>query len=214
MDSAKLLSLTLFGGGLVSLLVWLLMVMDGGRAPGLLRKSVVFFLLPGSLMVVIPLLIPPFAVGPATFFGILAAAVLIEEFLKVSAARSEARPADKFALICLFGIFELMLAKPLGPLIAGGLFGEWSRLGIVGFAAGGLLAMLMHTTTAALYAFRFTARPWLGLLSCFALHLIYNLLILFFLSVTVAVVLAVVLAIILLLACPDPPSTIASQPAG
>lgn len=208
-SSGALLALTLFASGLASLLLWIALMLGNPRQAPILRKSVVFFLLPGALMIVIPIVAPPVLVlpylllGPWTVLGILLLFVLIEEFLKSSAARSESRPYDKFAFAMLFGIFELALAKPLLPLVAGDLMGEWSRWGLAGLAIGAMLAMMMHTVTAALYAFKFPDRPWLGLLTCFAIHAFYNFVVTVFLSVALVVIAAIIFAIFLIVLLPQ-----------
>lgn len=153
-SSGALLAMILFISGLVSLLLWLALMLDNPRLGQILRKSVLIFLLPGALMIVIPIIAPaqlllPFVMmGPWALVGLVLLFVLLEEVLKSCAARSEARPYDKFAFAMLFGIFELAIAKPLSPLIAGDLMGEWSRWGLIGLAIGAMLAMMMHSVTA------------------------------------------------------------------
>ena len=208
-SSGALLALILFISGLVSLLLWLALMLGNPRLGQILRKSVVIFLLPGALMIVIPIIAPaqlilPFLMlGPWTLVALVLLFVLIEEVLKSSAARSESRPYDKFAFAMLFGIFELALAKPLGPLIAGDLMGDWSRWGLVGLAVGAMLAMMMHSVTAALYAFKFPDKPWLGLLTCFAIHAFYNFVVVVFLSVALIAIAAIIFAIFLIVLLPD-----------
>ncbi len=208
-SSGALLALTLFASGLVSLLLWLALMLGNPRLGPILRKSVVIFLLPTALMIIIPIIAPPqlllpiVMMGPIAVVGILLLFVLFEEFLKSTAARSESRPYDKFAFAMLFGIIELALAKPLMPLVAGELMGEWSRWGLVGLTIGGVLAMMMHSVTAALYAFKFPDKPWLGLLSCFAIHAFYNFLVMVLLSVALMVIIAFVFAIFLIVLLPE-----------
>ena len=208
-SSGALLALILFVSGLVSLLLWLALMLDNPRLGQILRKSVLIFLLPGALMIVIPIIAPaqlllPFVMmGPWALVGLVLLFVLFEEVLKSCAARSEARPYDKFAFAMLFGIFELAIAKPLSPLIAGDLMGEWSRWGLIGLAIGAMLAMMMHSVTAALYAFRFADRKWLGLLTCFAIHAFYNFVVIAFLSVTLVVIAAIIFAIFLIALLPE-----------
>ena len=204
MSSGALLSLTLLAAGLALLLGWLALTLDNPRLPILLRKCVVFFILPGSLMVVIPGVVPMSMLGGFPIGALLLASVLAEEFLKVSAARSEHRPLDKFALVMLFGILELLLVKPIGPFFAGAMLGEWSRWGLIGITMGGLLAVLMHSVTAALYAFRFAERPLLGFITCFAIHATYNFVVLIFVNIWVGGVLAIILGTALALLWPEP----------
>jgi hypothetical protein len=203
-SSGALLAFALFASGLVSLLLWLAVMLGNPRLAPILRKAVVFFLLPGALMVVIPIIAPTLLLGVVlsgglwALLGLLLLLVLFEEFLKLAASRSEARPDDKFAFAMLFGIGELMLSKPLGPLLAGEFFGGWSGWGLVGLIFGGMLAMMMHSVTAALYAYKFADRPWLGLLACFALHASYNFLVILFFGVVGGVVAAVIFAMFLI----------------
>lgn len=208
-SSGALLALTLFASGLVSLLIWFALMLGNPRLLPILRKAVVFFLLPGALMIVIPIVAPGLLIRPIILLGgwVIVAffllLILLEEFLKSSASRSEPQPYDKFAFAMLFGIGELMLSKPLTPLIAGSMMGEWSRWGLAGYVAGAMLAMLMHSVTAALYAFRFANSPWLGLFTCFAIHAVYNFLVIAFLNVGVAIVIALVCAALLIALVPD-----------
>lgn len=209
MSSATLLAFALFASGLVSLLLWLALMLGNPRLAPILRKAVVFFLLPGALMVVIPIVAPTLvfpllvAGGALGALALLLLLVLFEEFLKLSASRSEVRPYDKFAFAMLFGIAELMLSKPLSPLLLGEFMGEWSRWGLVGLVIGGILAMMMHSVTAALYAFKFAEQPWLGLLTCFALHAFYNFVVMVFFGVTIVVVAAVIFAVFLIVLFAD-----------
>jgi hypothetical protein len=205
MSSGALIALCLFAAGAAALLVWLLQTIDNPRRAALLRKSMVFFILPGALLVAIQFVAPLPLIVPLHPLLIILLLMLIEEFLKFSAARSEQRPADKFALAMLFGIFELLLSKPIGPLLGGAFYGEWSRWGYVGITLGGLLALLMHSVTAALYAFRFTRRRWVGLIACFALHTTYNMAMLITMgNVWVVAVAAVMLGISLIVLLPNP----------
>jgi hypothetical protein len=165
---------------------------------------VVFFVLPGAWMVVIPLVTPGSTLSGVPVIVFILMLVLVEEFLKMSAARTEHRGFDKFALVMLFGIFELLLAKPVGPFFGGELLGEWSRWGLIGATVGGLLALLMHSVTAAIYAYQFPERPFVAMLTCFAVHAIYNLVVLISsANVWVAGVLAILLGTALALLWPD-----------
>lgn len=204
MNSGLLLALSLFVSGVVALLIWIALMLGNPRLGPILRKAVVFFLLPGAVIVVIPIVAPQLLLWPLMRFGIWAIVglllllVLVEELLKLAASRSEARLHDKFAFAMLFGIAELMLSKPLTPLIAGELMGDWGRWGVAGLTLGALLALLMHSVTAAFYAFQFPRSPWLGLLTCFVLHAVYNFLVMAYLSVTLVVVLAIILGFVLI----------------
>ena len=202
-SSGVFFALLLFGSGLALLIVWLVRTARNPRFLILLRKSVLFFLLPGALMVVLPLLFPLPLMSASTFLAVMAVAVFVEEILKMSAARSERLVHDKFALAMLFGIFELMFAKPLLPLGSEMFIGPWTQWDVVDLALRGMLPVLMHTVTAALYAFQFAERPWLGLAVCFPLHFIYNFLVLVFPNIAMVALLAIVLAIVLAINWPQ-----------
>jgi len=202
-SSGVFFALLLFATGLVLQLVWVVRTLGNPRFGIMLRKSVVFFLLPGALMVVLPFIVPIPIMRPSTFWAVMAVAVFVEELLKMSAARSERLVRDKFALAMLFGIFELMFAKPFLPPGRDAMIGPWTQLDAVDLALRGMLPVLMHTVTAALYAFTFAERPWIGLAVCFPLHFIYNFLVLVFPTIAMVALLAIVLAIILALNWPQ-----------
>lgn len=95
--------------------------------------------------------------------------VLFEEAIKVRAAKIETVGIRAFALVSLFGIFELALFKPLiiWGTKASGAEAFWIQTSL-------LPALAMHVLTAAIYAFHFRDRPLMQFLICAAIHFSFN----------------------------------------
>jgi hypothetical protein len=89
-------------------------------------------------------------------------------------ATTEKEPLDRFWLISLFGIWELMLAKPFAALPTAAYFDEWDRAELLGLSLVASVAVLMHMVTAAIYAFYFRGRLWAALLASWIIHGIFN----------------------------------------
>jgi hypothetical protein len=167
MTAAYLYALVTFGAGLLLLLAWLYLTADNLRSNRLLLKSIVFFVLPG-----IPLaLLPPRALAfPfAAFVG-----TLVEECLKATAAATEKNRTDRFWLVAMFGVWELLLAKPLWGIAHASVIQDWTQLQLAGLTAAGVITVLMHSVTAEIYAFRFGGRIAAALIMSWALHSAFN----------------------------------------
>jgi hypothetical protein len=100
--------------------------------------------------------------------------VLIEEALKAMAAATERRRIDRFFLVALFGIWELMLAKPLWGVNHSAVLEDWTNLQLAGLTAAGIVTVLMHSVTAEIYAFRLTRRLPVALFVCWIFHTALN----------------------------------------
>lgn len=100
----------------------------------------------------------------AAFVCFIILAPLIEEYVKVRAANSLDKSTQIFALISLLGIYELMLSKPFSMLDAA----HWSEALIA------IPAVLMHTLTAAIYAFHFDGNRKDQFMVSAAIHIIFN----------------------------------------
>ena len=154
-----------FLAGLITLLGWLYATADNPRSGAMLRKSFLLF--------VIPIVISPF---PEFFKFPLGIWVWVacEEGLKVIGWTQEEKPTDKFWLISLFGIWELIAFKPVWGIAVAQSGESWDRLDIIGLAYATALPVLMHTVTAAIYAFTFQQRLWAAFIGSLAVHISFN----------------------------------------
>lgn len=103
------------------------------------------------------------------WFGVEAILIvpIIEELVKSHAARSQSIAVHSFALVCLFGIFELMISKPVTVS---------APLGWPAFieALDTLPALTMHILTAAIYSFFLTANRVSQIAICAIIHAAFN----------------------------------------
>jgi hypothetical protein len=169
---AKAIAFITFLFGLLALLGWLFLTSADATAVHLLRRSLWYF-------VVVPLLLslPLGLIGvigghmDLTASALLSLALLVafEEALKLWASRSETSGIRIFALVSLFGIFELMLVKPLILNIPAG---DIERLL---YPASAVPAVFLHVLTAAIYAFHWRNSPGVQLIVCAAMHFAFNL---------------------------------------
>ena len=153
--------------GGVSLLGWLYMTMNLPGATKLLLRSL--------WLIVVPMLafqLIPDRVGTILF--LTSGAMLLEELVKLNAARREQRALMRFWLVTLFGIWELILSKPIMSLGDRHSMASLERADLLLIASVSLTPVIMHATTAAVYAFRQTNRPWLQLIVCWGIHTAYN----------------------------------------
>lgn len=96
--------------------------------------------------------------------------VFFEEAFKLWAARKEKSGIRAFALVSLFGIFELIFIKPflMINVQAVGLEIIWLQLFL-------LPAVFMHFLTAAIYAYFLREKPFIQFSVCAAIHAAFNL---------------------------------------
>lgn len=153
--------------GMILLLAWLYMTTDNPRSTPMLLKSILLFVLPCvGLAVISPSLVHfPLSLWIGT---------LVEELLKLVAARSEKNQVDRFFLVTLFGIWELTWAKPVWGLSHAVLLVDSTNLQLAGLSAAGLIAVLMHAATAEIYAFRFQGRILLALATSWLIHTAFD----------------------------------------
>ena len=135
--------------GLSLLLLWAYIIHKQTRSYTVLLKSVVIFVLPGALIVS-----APFNLSNVAFGGLIS--VLIEEILKLIGALAEKGLRNRFFIVVLFGIWELMLVKPLWGLAYASTLAGWTSLQVVGLMAASLVTVLMHSVTAEVYARQLT----------------------------------------------------------
>src|SRR5687767_3744559 len=91
-----------FLAGLICLLGWLYLTAGNPRSTAILKKSLWLIVLP-MLLTPAPLFTFPFGMW---------ALVAFEEGVKAFASTREEKPANKFWLVSLFGVWELTLDKP------------------------------------------------------------------------------------------------------
>ncbi len=167
MNAPQLYALITCAAGLLLLLGWAYVTTDNPRSSRIFLKSVVLFVIPIGVVVALP---ERLFQSPLSMWLV----VLIEESLKATAASTEQRPTDRFLLVALFGIWELVWVKPLWGLGHFAVLEDWSNLQLAGLTAAGVVTVLMHGVTAEIYAFRFTRRLPLALLVSWILHTTFN----------------------------------------
>jgi len=153
--------------GIILLLGWIYVTTDNLRSNKLLAKSVWLFVLPGLAIWMLPDAMFQF---PLSMWVL----ILVEECLKAVAASTERSRIDRFWLITLFGIWELMLAKPMWGLAHSQMLSDWNQLQLAGLVAAGIVAALMHAVTASIYAFHFERRLFAALLVSWIVHTAFN----------------------------------------
>jgi hypothetical protein len=165
MGVAGTYALMTFATGALLLLGWLYVNIDNPRCAAILKKSALLFLLPmlfwpGGLVLRLPL-------------GVWIDGAC-EEGLKAFASTREQNPKNKFWLVALFGIWELAVDKPFWGLVLAKSGESWDRLAMIGIVSATALPVLMHTTTAAIYAFAFKDRIWAAFIAGWVVHVTFN----------------------------------------
>jgi len=157
-------ALVTFLAGALLLLGWRYANIENPRSGVMLKKS--------SLLFVLPIMLAPVQLlqFPLSMWVLVA----WEEGLKAFASSRERRPIDKFWLVTLFGIWELMVDKPFWGLIAAQTVDGWDRLAIAGLIYATALPVLLHAVTAAIYAFTFRRRLWAAFIVSWAIHTMFN----------------------------------------
>lgn len=154
-----------FAAGVLLLLGWLYATIDNARSGTLIKKALLFFVLPFLFSPGLQLVRLPFGIWLAAGY---------EEGVKAFASTRERSPQDKFWLVALFGIFELMVDKPFWGLFLARSGESWDRLSMAGLVYAAALPALMHTVTAAIYAFAFRQRLWASFLASWVIHSVFN----------------------------------------
>lgn len=175
--------------GVILLLSWLYATAANPRSGAILRKSIWLFAFPIMFLPVGRLLWP---------LGMWAV-VAWEEGLKTFASTREQDPVDRFWLVAMFGIWELMLDKPFYGLVLAQPIASWDRLQVFGLVYGTALPVLMHTVTAAIYAFAFRKSLWAAFIAAWVVHWTFNEAVEYYdLSASAAVFETIVLGLILI----------------
>lgn len=151
--------------GVILLFGWLYATAENSRSGAILRKSILLFALPIMFLPVGRLLLVHLGMW---------ALVAWEEGLKTFASTREQNRTDRFWLVALFGVWELMLDKPFWGLVLAQPIANWDRLQVIGLVYATALPVLMHTVTAAIYAFAFKERLWPAFISAWAVHWTFN----------------------------------------
>ena len=156
--------------GVVLLLIWLWPTGADATAISLIGKSIPYFvLLPFALSFLLGIVGGVLDIPERSFWLLVVAPIALEEPIKFWAARSQPTGIRTFAFVALFGIWELMLFKPVHFSSVHAL--PWTAAIIHSLA---LPAAAMHLFTAAIYAFHFRGRAWLQLLVCMTAHAAFN----------------------------------------
>ena len=150
--------------GNLCLLAWLYATAGNPRSTTILKKS--------SWLILLPMLLTP---APLFTFPLgMWVAVAFEEGVKAFASTREQEAKNKFWLVSLFGVWELTLDKPFWGLVVAQSAGSWDRISLIGFVLATAIPVLMHTVTAAIYAFWFEARLWAAFFTGWVVHTAYN----------------------------------------
>jgi hypothetical protein len=167
MSAPQLYALVTCLAGSILLLGWLYVTTGNPRWSTILLKSVLLFVLPALVIVALPDALFRF---PLSMWVL----VLIEESLKAIASATERDPMDRFFLVVLFGIWELVWVKPLWGLNHFSVLEGWSNLQLAGLTVAGIITVLMHSVTAEIYAFRLARNLPLALLLSWVFHTAFN----------------------------------------
>ena len=164
MGTGGTFAIVTFTAGVLCLLGWLYATTDNPASWALLKKSLLLFALP---IMFAPAQLFQFPLG-------MWALVAFEEGLKAFASTREQSRENKFWLVALFGIWELTVDKPFWGLVLAQSNESWDRLSLVGLAYATALPVLMHSVTAAIYAFTFERRIWAAYLVSWVIHTAFN----------------------------------------
>lgn len=83
-------------------------------------------------------------------------------------------PMNRFWLVVLFGIWELMLSKTTRGIEQIATYAMLTPAEAIGITAMGIITVLMHSVTAEVYAFRFRGRIAAALAASWVLHVGFN----------------------------------------
>lgn len=150
--------------GAILLLGWCYATADNARSITMLRKSLLLFALPLLL-------------ASGVLFSIQISMWLLvagEEGLKAFASTKEQNRKDKFWLVALFGMWELTVNKPFWGLDIAQSGESWDHLSMALFLYATALPVLMHTVTAAIYAFTFQRNIGAALAASWGVHFAFN----------------------------------------
>jgi len=177
-----------FLSGVLLLLGWIYATTANPRSGAMLRTSLVTF--------VVPMLFAPVGLLLKLPLGAFLL-VAWEEGLKAFASTRERDRFNKFWLVALFGVCELTVDKPWYGFIGVWAGEDWDRLSLAGLVYATALPVLMHTVTAAIYAFAFERRLWAAVAASWTVHAAFNELVDYFQSPIAVIIETLVLAVLL-----------------
>jgi hypothetical protein len=184
---------TTFLIGALCLTVWLYLTDADATAIRILWTCLLYMLAAEMVGAILSITVDlAFPLNEWTLLGvnIVLLAPVFEELAKVLACRSLRAPLHRFALVFLFGIYELMLSKPFTmekPFSMHGFFESLEAVPALG----------VHGLTAVIYAFYFTGANWRQLTIGVAVHCANNALA-FFAGVQAAQIYAAACAVAIL----------------
>lgn len=161
--------------GILCLVIWLYFTDADATAIRLLWTCLLYMLAAEMVAAILSITVDlAFPLNEWTLLGIdiVLLAPVFEELAKVLACRSLRAPLHRFALVCLFGIYELMLSKPFTMEQPFSMHGFFESLGAVP-------ALGVHGLTAVIYAFYFTGAHWRQWTIGVAVHVANNALVFF-----------------------------------
>lgn len=141
MSSSAITGVVTFLAGVLLLLGWAYATAGNPRSGAMLKKSLLVF--------VVPVLVAPWQW--LQFPLAMWIWVACEEGLKAFASTQERNSMNRFWLVSLFGIWELVLDKPvvLWAIVAQS-DSTWAQPQMLGLVYTAALPVLMHTVTAAI----------------------------------------------------------------
>ena len=157
-------ALITFLAGVICLLGWFYATAGNPRCGALFKRSLALFVLPTIF----------WPGGWVLLHAGMWAVVAFEEGLKAFAATREHNRVDRFWLISLFGIWELILDKPFWGLVLAQPIADWGRVEVIGLVYTTALPVLMHTVTASIYAFALEKRIWAAFIASWVVHWTFN----------------------------------------
>lgn len=146
---------------------WMVIFQDQRRLQ-LLATSIWLFAFPILFFVLDNYVLGLLAAVPYFFF------IVFEETLKIIASRIARNAREAFGLVLLFGLWEISITKTIGVLFQEQSFYKFLDSNYDEYSVVVFISLLMHSTTAAIYAL-LRNNNWLIPFSlAFAMHLVFN----------------------------------------
>jgi len=143
----------MIGASLLAFTAWLIVFRDQQRTR-LIVTSIWLFAVPITLLV-----LDNYLVGLLWSLPLLAI-IALEEGLKLTGSRITQTSRSAFALVLLFGVWEVLITKTLRVLFQGQQFQIFLDQHYLEYSLITLMPLLMHSTTAAVYAV-FKSKNWM-----------------------------------------------------
>lgn len=100
--------------------------------------------------------------------------IFFEEVLKLAGSRMARNNREAFSLVFLFGLWELAITKPVGVLFQNPQFFHFLDENYAKYSLVSSLSLLMHSTTAAIYALLRNSNWLIPFSLALVLHLVFN----------------------------------------